>query len=154
MSWQPGDSQQQATRREELPGRYDATLLLSALALAAFGLMMVGSSSIAIAEGEGSGPFHYLLRHALFLGMGAMLGLAMMRTPLDLLERHSRVLMLAAVLLLLAVFVPGLGRRINAPRHRHLHAIDHVGRGVDQALNCHPTSRRSRRAPQRRCVKN
>ena len=122
MSWQPGQSQQQATRREELPGRYDATLLLGALALAAFGLVMVGSSSIAIAEGEGSGPFHYLARHAVFLGIGAALALAMMRTPLAFLERHSRVLLLGAVLLLLAVFVPGLGRRINGST-RWLNAV-------------------------------
>jgi cell division protein FtsW len=112
MSWQPGQSSQ-ALRREELPGRYDAVVLLAALGLAALGVVMVASSSIAIAEGEGVGPFHYLQRHLVYLGMGTVLAIGLMRLPLRVLESQSRVLLLAAFLLLLAVFLPGLGRRIN-----------------------------------------
>jgi cell division protein FtsW len=103
----------QALRRDELPGRFDATLLLCALALAAFGVVMVASSSIAISDGH---PFRFLARHVVFLGLGSGLALALMVTPLALIERHSRVLLLGACLLLLATFVPGLGLRINGAR--------------------------------------
>jgi cell division protein FtsW len=103
----------QALRRDQLPGRFDAMLLWSALALAAFGVVMVASSSVAISEGAGLGPFHYLTRHVVFLGLGALLALTMMLTPLARLAQHSRLLLLLAFLLLLAVFVPGVGRRIN-----------------------------------------
>jgi cell division protein FtsW len=103
----------QALRREELPGEYDLALLLAATALAAFGLVMVGSASIAVSAGEGLSPFHHLMRHATFLALGMILALLAMRVPLAWLEENSRTLLLLAFLLLLAVLVPGLGRRIN-----------------------------------------
>jgi cell division protein FtsW len=103
----------QALRRDELPGEYDLPLLLAALLLAAFGLVMVGSASIAIADGEGSGPFHHLLRHGVFLCMGAVLAAIAMQVPLKWLDDNSRVLLMLVFLLLLAVLVPGLGRRVN-----------------------------------------
>jgi cell division protein FtsW len=74
---------------------------------------MVASSSIAIAAGDGLGPFYFALRHAVFLLMGGTLAVAVMLTPLERLETHSRVLLLVGFLLLLAVLVPGIGRRVN-----------------------------------------
>ena len=106
----------QALRREQLRGQFDPWLLGVALALAAFGVVMVASSSIAVAEGAGLSPFHYLLRHLIFLGAGGLLGAACACTPLDFWERHSRVLLLLAFLLLLAVFLPGFGVRVNGAR--------------------------------------
>jgi cell division protein FtsW len=103
----------QALRREELPGEYDLPLLLAASALAAFGLVMVASASIAVSEGEGLNPFHHLMRHSTFLALGTVLALVAMRVPLARLEENSRTLLLLAFLMLLAVLVPGLGRRIN-----------------------------------------
>ncbi|HET9483584.1 MAG TPA: putative lipid II flippase FtsW [Xanthomonadales bacterium] len=103
----------QALRRDELPGRFDAGIALAALALAAFGLVMVASSSIAVADGAGVSPFHYLGRHVVFLGGGLAFALVLMLVPLAALQAQSRLLLLVAFLLLLAVFVPGLGRRVN-----------------------------------------
>jgi cell division protein FtsW len=103
----------QALRRDELPGRYDVWIALAALALAAFGLVMVSSSSIAIAAGDGLGPFYFTMRHAVFLILGATLAGTMMLIPLERLETHSRVLLLVGFLLLLAVLLPGVGRRVN-----------------------------------------
>lgn len=110
LSW---PASMQALRRDQLPGRVDALLLFAACALAAFGLVMVSSSSIAIAEGEGESPFYYVMRHATFLGIGLTLATGMLLVPLAVLERHSRLFLLAAVLLLLAVFIPGIGKRVN-----------------------------------------
>jgi cell division protein FtsW len=101
----------QALRKHELPGRFDLGILLGALALAAFGLVMVASSSIAIAGADE--PFQYFVRHVVFLGIGMGLALVAMATPLERVERNSRLLLFVAFLLLLAVFVPGIGRRIN-----------------------------------------
>jgi cell division protein FtsW len=103
----------QALRREELPGRIDPVLLFAAIALAAFGLVMVASSSIAIANGAGVPPFYFVARHAVFLAIGAALALAFVWTPTARLEQSSRLMMLLGFLLLLAVFVPGLGHRVN-----------------------------------------
>lgn len=101
----------QALRKHELPGRFDTGIVLGSLALAAFGLVMVASSSIAIAGADD--PFYYVVRHAMFLALGTGLALVAMATPLEKLENSSRLLLMLAFMLLLAVFLPGLGRRIN-----------------------------------------
>jgi cell division protein FtsW len=103
----------QAQRIEETEGRYDIGLIVLAGALAAFGLVMVASSSIAISPGE---PFHYAIRHAVFLALGLGAAIAVMRTELEWFERNAFALLLLAVVLLLLVFVPGLGARINGAR--------------------------------------
>lgn len=106
----------QALRRDEIPGRYDRTVFVSALILALFGLVMVASSSIPIAESEGGSPYHYLIKHVVLLAVGAALGIGLALTPLQWVERHARLLLLLGILLLLAVFLPGVGVRVNGAR--------------------------------------
>jgi cell division protein FtsW len=114
-------SEAQATRRSELPGRYDRSLPLSALGLIGLGVVMVASSSIPVADNQHIGPFYFVTRHLIFLVLGAGLAIAAMRIELETAERHSGVVLLAGFALLLAVFVPGLGSRINgAQRWIHL----------------------------------
>jgi cell division protein FtsW len=107
------DRVHQAFRLDEIEGRYDRVLFYSAVLLAGMGLLMVASSSIAVAEGHGVGPFYFLLRHAMFLAGGGLLALALARTELKLIERHSRSLLIAGFALLVLVFVPVLGRSVN-----------------------------------------
>ncbi|MGA9334316.1 MAG: putative lipid II flippase FtsW [Rudaea sp.] len=106
----------QAKRRDANSGRYDPGLVLAAIALASIGVVMIASSSIAIADGQHVGPFHYLFRHLVFLGLGIGLCAVMMRIELVRFERHAFTLLLFAVIALLLVFVPGLGMRINGAR--------------------------------------
>lgn len=106
----------QALRRDQLTGDFDPYLLGVSIALAAFGLLMVASSSIAVAEGAGTSPFYYLIRHLVFLALGVSLAGAAMFIPLAKWERNSRILLLLCILLLLAVFLPGLGVRVNGAR--------------------------------------
>lgn len=94
----------------------DSSLLLATLALVMLGLVMVSSTSIAIAEAHGVGPFHYVSRHAMFLIIGAIGAAIMWRVPLALLQRWSPLAALAALGLLLLVFLPGIGMRINGAR--------------------------------------
>ncbi len=107
---------QQATRRDETRGRYDAVLIAAALALASLGVVMVASSSIAIADGQHVGPFHYLVRHLIFLSMGTALCGTLMCVELEWFKRNAFTLLLFAVILLLLVFAPGFGMRINGSR--------------------------------------
>jgi cell division protein FtsW len=96
-----------------LPVRPDSWVLIPALLLLATGIVMVGSASIAIAEGQGVASYHYLLRHLLYIAMGVTLALSLRVIPMAFLERISRPLMALSVLLLLLVFVPGLGHTVN-----------------------------------------
>ncbi|MBB5014548.1 putative lipid II flippase FtsW [Rehaibacterium terrae] len=106
----------QAQRLDAIPGHYDRVVFGAALALACIGLVMVASSSIAIAEGLNVGPFHFLARHALFLTGGLVLGLVLARTELKLVEKHAPMLLIFCFVLLLLVFVPGLGHTVNGAR--------------------------------------
>ena len=106
----------QARRRHELPGHFDMGIMIAAGALAALGVIMVASSSIAIADGQHVGPFYYVTRHVVFLGLGVALGTLMTRIELEWLERNAFVLLLLSIILLLLVFVPGLGLRVNGAR--------------------------------------
>ncbi|KAB8313833.1 putative lipid II flippase FtsW [Tolypothrix campylonemoides VB511288] len=102
----------QATRLEAIGGRYDPWLLGAVIALASFGVVMVGSASIAQADT----PHHYLVRHLVFLAAGAAFAAWLMRTELKPVEQYSPWLLPACVLLLLVVFVPGLGYEVNGAR--------------------------------------
>ncbi|HEY9130117.1 MAG TPA: putative lipid II flippase FtsW [Dyella sp.] len=106
----------QAKRRQGPRGAYDMPLLVALVGLASMGLVMVTSSSIAVAASTHMGEFYFLKKHLLFLGMGTVLAVAAMRTELKLLEKNAFLLMLLAFSLLLAVFLPFFGLRINGAR--------------------------------------
>ena len=110
------DEDSQATRRGEPKGRYDLSLILAAAALASVGVVMVASSSIAVADGAHVGPFYFLARHLIFLGCGVVAALVIARIELEWLERQSFAFLLLGVVLLLLVFVPGIGLRVNGAR--------------------------------------
>ncbi len=106
----------QATRLDAIQGRFDPWLLGLAIAIAAFGVAMVGSSSIAIGEDLKVGPFYFLIRHVMFLAMGIAMCVVVMRTELKTIERYDRLLLLACFGALLMVFIPGLGHTVNGAR--------------------------------------
>jgi cell division protein FtsW len=106
----------QATRLDALPGRYDPWLLGTSIALACFGVVMVASSSIAIGEGLDVGPYYFLTKHLLFLVMGAVLAGLLMRTELKTIEQQDRLLLVMCFVLLILVFVPGIGKTVNGAR--------------------------------------
>jgi cell division protein FtsW len=105
----------QAMRADSKPGEttVDPWLLLPVLLLVSFGLIMVGSASIAVAESQGVGTSHYLVRHVIYIGLGMLLASSFRVVPVAFLERICRPMMLLAALILLLVFVPGLGHSVN-----------------------------------------
>ena len=105
----------QATRVDDIGGRFDPWLLGAGIALACTGVVMVGSAAVAGA-GMDVGPWHFLTRHALFLAGGLVLAAIAMRTELKTIEQHNQLLLLACVALLLLVFVPGLGSSVNGAK--------------------------------------
>ena len=106
---------QQAQRGSRLNRavQIDAWLLVPVLLLVASGLVMVGSSSIAIAESHGVSTYYYLLRHLIYVLLGLMLASTFRVIPIAFLERISRPLMWLSALVLLLVFIPGIGRSVN-----------------------------------------
>ena len=86
----------QATRRQGPRGSFDLPLLVALIGLASVGVVMVASSSIAVADSEHKGAFYFLIHHLVFLSLGlAATGIAM-RTELKLFEKYAFHLMLLA----------------------------------------------------------
>ena len=106
----------QAIKRNGPRGSFDPWLLLALVGLASVGVVMVASSSIAVADSQHLGAFYFLRKHLIFLGLGIVACAVAMRTELKLLEKNAFPLLALAFVMLLAVFVPHFGMRINGAR--------------------------------------
>lgn len=98
---------------------YDQTLLWTALLLLVTGLVMVYSASIATAEASrytGFQSTYFLVRHALFLGIGVFVALAAFQVPMRAWQQLAPWLFLAGVAALALVLIPGIGREVNGAR--------------------------------------
>jgi cell division protein FtsW len=98
---------------------YDRALLWSALLLAALGLVMVYSASIATAEASrytGQNPAYFLVRHGLFLGASFLVGAMVFLVPARSWQKAAPWLFLVGLVLLTLVLLPGLGREVNGAR--------------------------------------
>ena len=92
----------------------DKPLLWTAILLALAGLVMVSSASLQIAETRLGDPFYYALRHGIYLALGLGVGaFVYYAVPLALLERLRFVMLPVALVVLVMVFIPGLGRTVN-----------------------------------------
>jgi len=106
------------------PGRttmpaFDIPLLIVASTLVLFGLLMVYSASIALADGpryESYGRYYFVLRHGVFIVIGLLCALFAVSIPMKVWEKFAVPLFLACIVLLLIVLIPGLGREVNGAR--------------------------------------
>jgi len=105
----------QARRFGSISERVDLDLwiLVPAALLAAIGLVMVGSASIAIAEGQNLGSHYYTVRHGIYLFAGIVGALMFTIVSTEFLFKISRPMMLLGALVLALVFIPGLGHTVN-----------------------------------------
>ncbi|MBP3044264.1 putative lipid II flippase FtsW [Arthrobacter jiangjiafuii] len=108
--------------RRSATGSAYYTILGAALALTAIGLMMVLSASsvesIAASAGESAGnTFNFFVKQAMFAGFGiaAMFGLS--RLGPNGYKKLAWFLMILAIVLLVAVLVPGVGKEVNGNRN-------------------------------------
>jgi cell division protein FtsW len=98
------------------PAEYDHALAWCAVALLALGLVMVYSSSIAIAEGSrlsGHQPMYYLIRHGVFLTLSLLLATIAFQLPTGVWQKAALYLFMLGAGLLLLVLIPGVGREVN-----------------------------------------
>lgn len=100
-------------KQEEQSWPLDYGLLITTVALLGFGLVMVGSSSVSIAEQQYAAPFHYLWRQIAYLVFGCIAAVMTLKIPMRIWEELGPGLILLSMLLLVLVFVPGLGRNVN-----------------------------------------
>ncbi len=91
----------------------DSLLLTLTLLLVGFGTLMVFSASLAMAEVRYGSPWYFGLRQLFFVTVGLSLLWALLYLPLQQLEKLAPLAYIAALALLLLVFVPGIGKTVN-----------------------------------------
>jgi len=109
---------QDVQRIQQVP-EFDRGIVAVTVALLALGLVMVYSSSIAMAEGArhtGHQASYFLVRHAVFVVISVVGAAAVFQVPMHTWQRHAPHLFLVGMLLLVLVLVPGIGREVNGSR--------------------------------------
>ena len=98
---------------------FDQTLVGIVVALLAFGTVMVYSASIALPDNPRFAsyqPTHFLARHLLALGLGTVAALLAVRVPMRTWERAAPWIFVAALLLLVLVLIPYVGKGVKGAR--------------------------------------
>jgi cell division protein FtsW len=98
---------------------FDHALVLVVLALVAFGLVMVYSASVALPDNPKFArysPTFFLSRHLLSIAIGLVCALAVAQLPISFWERHAKLVFVVALMLLVIVLIPGIGKVVNFSR--------------------------------------
>lgn len=97
----------------------DQALIWVVIGILAWGLVMVYSASIAMPDNPRFGKiehYHFLLRHAMSLGVGFVAALLVFQVSMKTWERLAIPMFLFSLFLLVAVLVPGVGLVVNGAR--------------------------------------
>ena len=86
---------------------YDRVLLTLAVTMLLFGFVMVASASLPTAEKLTGNPFHFALRHTVYVVAGLITLLVTLAVPMQTWQQHSGKLLLVGLALLVLVLVAG-----------------------------------------------
>ena len=95
---------------------YDLWLIAASLILLSIGVIMVASTSVAIAERRELDPLYYFWKQVAGALLGIIVAAVFLHIPLATLERFSAVLLFAGIVVAIAVLLPGLGHEVNGSR--------------------------------------
>jgi len=91
--------------------KFDATLLLATSALLMVGLIMIASASIDVADVRNGNPFHYVVRHGLFVVLGIIAGAIVYQLPISLWQKAGWLALSASLIMLVTVLI--IGKEVN-----------------------------------------
>lgn len=94
----------------------DLTLLVVSILLLTWGLVILTSSSLVLAQNQTGYAFYYIQRQLIYLALSLGLAFIVLRTPMDIWQNAGRGLLLFALLLLVLVLIPGIGYEVNGAR--------------------------------------
>ncbi|WDE11242.1 cell division protein FtsW [Thalassomonas haliotis] len=90
---------------------FDRSYLILAIAMYMVGLIMVASSSMPVAERLFDNPFHFVIRHMIYIVLSIGIAVAALQLPMSWWQKSSGGLLLLAMVLLLVVLL--IGRSVN-----------------------------------------
>lgn len=91
----------------------DQVIVLATLGLLVVGVIMVASTSIAVAEGYSVSVWHFLVKHLVYVGLGLALAASLRFIGTKQLQWVAPMAFPMSVLILLLPFLPGLGHEVN-----------------------------------------
>ncbi len=98
---------------------FDQPLLWVVVALLAWGLVMVYSASIALPDNPRFSNYahtHFVLRHGVSMAIGVIAAMVAFQFPMRSWEKMAPWLFAAALVLLVLVLIPGIGKGVNGAR--------------------------------------
>lgn len=98
---------------------YDQPLIWVTVLLMLFGMVMVYSASISLPDSNKYANytnFHFLLRQAIYIGIGLLAGLFAFRVRVETWQKWAPYLFVLVLVLLFLVLVPGLGKGVNGAK--------------------------------------
>jgi len=98
---------------------FDQTLIWVVVGLLALGLVMVYSASVALPDNPKFAsyqPTHFLVRHAFSVAVALLAALVVVQIPVSFWERVSPWVFVGALLLLVLVLIPHVGKGVNGAR--------------------------------------
>ncbi|HNU92412.1 MAG TPA: putative lipid II flippase FtsW [Spirochaetota bacterium] len=98
------------TRRR---GEPDMALFVIVLLLAAIGVAMSYSASAVVAARSFDDPFHFLKRQAVWFAAGFALLFMVQRFDYRNYARHTKIMLLVSLVLLVLVLIPGIGHSVK-----------------------------------------
>jgi cell division protein FtsW len=90
---------------------FDVTLLLVVSTLLMVGLIMIASASIDVADVRNGNPFHYVIRHGLFVVLGVIAGAIVYQFPTSLWQKAGWLALSASLVMLVTVLI--IGKEVN-----------------------------------------
>jgi cell division protein FtsW len=98
---------------------FDQALVCVVVALLALGMVMVYSASVALPDSpkfERYASTHFLLRHSLQIALAVLAALVVVQVPVAVWEKAAPWIFIAALVLLVAVLLPFIGKVVNNSR--------------------------------------
>jgi len=86
---------------------FDRTYIVLAISMYMIGLVMVSSSSMPIAERLFDNPFHFIIRHMIYIGLSLIVAIFIMQIPMNRWQQHSTALLIFSIVLLVIVLLAG-----------------------------------------------
>ncbi|MBL8329643.1 MAG: putative lipid II flippase FtsW [Rubrivivax sp.] len=98
---------------------FDQALVAVVAAVVTLGLVMVYSASVALPESPKYAAYSqtfFLTRHAMFIGLAFVMALVMLQVPISFWEKHASKIFILALILLIIVLIPSIGKVVNRSR--------------------------------------
>ncbi|HKX95040.1 MAG TPA: putative lipid II flippase FtsW [Methylibium sp.] len=98
---------------------FDQAMVWVVVGLLALGLVMVYSASVALPDSPRFAryqPTHFLSRHVFAIAIAAVAAAVTLRVPMSVWEKYAPLLFVVALVLLVFVLIPGIGKGVNGAR--------------------------------------